>query len=175
MKLFSVNALAELFELDRQTVVRALRGVVPDGKERSQPRYKMKTAVKAIERHSHAGSGINGAQGPNRLGDIADELDRLHEELDAAIKLVRSLPDMDAKQPHSRAGMRLIERIDLLYNEANEILEKEDSTSLSPYVTPQIIGTYFRLLLAAVYGATGKVDGVRILSDVQIKQFGLVA
>jgi hypothetical protein len=176
MKLSSVNALAELFELDRQTVVRALRGVASDGKERGQPRYRMKTAVKAIERHSHASNGISAsARGPDRLGVIADELEPLHEELDAAIKLVRSLPDMGAKQPHSRAGMRLLERIDTLYNEANVILKAEDSASLSPYVTPQIVGTYFRLLLAAAYGPKMDIDGVRIFTDEQIRQFGLAA
>jgi hypothetical protein len=44
---------------------------------------------------------------------------------------------------------------------------------VSPYVTPTIVGTYFRLLLAAVYGAKGKIDGERILTDDQIKQFNL--
>ena len=174
-KLFSAFAASELLSRDRQTIARALKNTPPDAQERGAPRWKMSTIFTAMERHNRANEGNNGNGnvGRNRLGDIADELERLHEELDATIKLVRSLPEMDAKQPHSRAGMRLLERIDLLYNEANEILEKEDSTSLSPYVTPTIVGTYFRLLLAAVYGAKGKIDGERILTDDQIKQFNL--
>jgi hypothetical protein len=63
MKVFSVNALAELFELDRQTVVRALRGVPEDGKEKNQPRWRMKTAVAAIERHRASNDGSTGSGG----------------------------------------------------------------------------------------------------------------
>jgi hypothetical protein len=157
-------------------VVRALRGVVPDGKERGQPRYRMKTAVKAVERHHQINTNTaSNVPSSNRLSAIADELETLHDELDAAIKLIRTLPSMDAKQPHSRAGMRLLERIDALYTEANEILEAEDSISLSKYVTPQIVGTYFRLLLAAAYGPRAEFEGRRVFTDDQIVQFGLVA
>jgi hypothetical protein len=179
MKLFSAFAAAELLERDRQTIARALRNTPPDGKEKNQPRWKLSTIIAAMERHTRANdvgrSGITSARGPDRLGVVADELEQLHEELDAALELIRTLPTMDAKQPHSRAGMRLLERIDALYNEANEILAAEDSTSLSPYVTPQIVGTLFRLLLAAAYGPKADIDGQRIFSDDQIVQFGLVA
>jgi hypothetical protein len=174
-KLFSAFAASELLSRDRQTIARALKNTPPDGKERNAPRWKMSTIFEAMERHNRVNDNghSNDNVGRNRLGDIADELEGLHEELDAAIKLVRSLPDMDAKQPHSRAGMQLIQRIDALYNEANAILEAEDSTSLSPYVTPQIVGTLFRLLLAAAYGPKMDIDGERIFTDDQIKQFGL--
>jgi len=189
-KLFSAFAASELLGRDRQTLARALKNVPPDGKERGAPRWSMETIFNAMERHNRANEGHGGsnnhsytnghgnsgnAQGRNRLGAISDELERLHRELDDTIKLIRTLPTMDAKQPHSRAGMRLLERIDALYNEANEILAAEDSTSLSPYVTPQIVGTLFRLLLAAAYGPKADIDGQRIFSNDQIKQFGLVA
>jgi hypothetical protein len=178
MKLFSAFAAAELLERDRQTIARALRNTPPDGKEKNQPRWKLSTIIAAVERHGRpndSGNNVNANVQGRRLGDIGDELEQLHEELDSTIKLVRSLPDMDAKQPHSRAGMRLLERIDALYTEANEILVAEDSTSLSPYVTPQIVGTLFRLLLAAAYGPRAEFEGRRIFTDDQIKQFGLVA
>jgi hypothetical protein len=176
-KLFSAFAASELLSRDRQTIARALRNIPPDGKARGAPRWKMSTIFEAMERHNRANEGGNGSsngnRGRNRLGDIADELEQLHQELDAAITLVRSLPDLDKKQPHSRAAAQLIQRIDLLYTEANELLEKEDAHSLAPHVTPTIVGTYFRLLLAAVYGAKGKIDGERIFTDDQIKQFNL--
>lgn len=54
MKTFSVNAIAELLERDRATVVRALREVPADVKERGQPRWRMATAVAALERHHQA-------------------------------------------------------------------------------------------------------------------------
>jgi hypothetical protein len=169
LKTFSVNALAELFELDRQTVVRSLRGTPADGKERGQPRWRMKTAVGAIERHNRVNNG-GAVHVGGRLGQIADELERLHAELDAAIDLIKSLPDLDSKQPHSRAAMQLIHRIDLLFNEANEL---DTSGSGWPYVTPMIVGTYFRIVLAAIYGSEVEIDGQRMFTDEQIKQFKL--
>jgi len=72
MKVFSVNALAELFELDRQTVVRALRGVPEDGKETNQPRWRMKTAVAAIDRHRASNDGsTNSGIDPALAADYA--------------------------------------------------------------------------------------------------------
>lgn len=49
MKTFSVNALTELLERDRATIVRALRKVPPDATERKQPRWKMTTAIAAVD------------------------------------------------------------------------------------------------------------------------------
>ena len=172
-KLFSAFAASELLSRDRQTIARAIRDVPPDGKERGAPRWKMSTIFDAMERHNRANDGGVNVEGRNRLGDIADELENLHYELDAAIATIKSLPGLDAKQPHSRAAAQLIQRIDLLYSEGNELLDKEDVHSLARYVTPTIVGTYFRLLLAAVYGARGKIDGERIFTDDQIKQFNL--
>ena len=49
MKTFSANAIAEMLERDRATVVRALRNTPPDATERKQPRWKMSTAVAAVD------------------------------------------------------------------------------------------------------------------------------
>ena len=49
MKTFSVNALTEMLERDRATIVRALRRVPPDATERKQPRWKMTTALAALD------------------------------------------------------------------------------------------------------------------------------
>jgi hypothetical protein len=49
MKTFSANAIADLLERDRATIVRALRDTPPDGKERGQPRWKMTTALDALD------------------------------------------------------------------------------------------------------------------------------
>jgi hypothetical protein len=50
MKTFSANAIADLLERDRATVVRALRNVPHDAVERKQPRWKMTTALAALDR-----------------------------------------------------------------------------------------------------------------------------
>src|SRR5438445_5324935 len=46
--LFSINRAADLLERERQTLVRALRHVPPDGTERGQPRWRMATIVDAL-------------------------------------------------------------------------------------------------------------------------------
>jgi hypothetical protein len=48
--LFSINKAADLLERDRQTVVLALPHVRPDGHERGQPRYSMRTITDTIAR-----------------------------------------------------------------------------------------------------------------------------
>jgi hypothetical protein len=147
MQMFSINAASLLLERDRRTVTKAMHGVAADGKERGQPRWKMSTIVAALDKHS--GGPV---QGCGRLCEIADELQRLDGELDTTIATIKSLPDMDSKQPHSRAAMQMVQRIDALYTEGNELKSKIEPGSPWPYVTPQIVGTLFRMVLAAVYG-----------------------
>jgi len=45
--LFSINKAAELLEKDRQTLVRALRHVKPEGHERGQPRYRKRSPTRS--------------------------------------------------------------------------------------------------------------------------------
>ncbi|MDA9427128.1 hypothetical protein [Bradyrhizobium sp. CCBAU 53380] len=106
--LFSINKAADLLERDRATLVRALRHVAPDGHERGQPRYRMRTIVETV-----GGSG-GPEQRPSghdrlrsRLGEIADELERTNKELDAKREVIKAQPTLDAKQPHSRAAESL--------------------------------------------------------------------
>jgi hypothetical protein len=149
-----------LLERDRRTVTKAMQGVAPDGQERGAPRWKMATIVDALEAHESPRDAGHG-----RIGQIADELERLHRKLDAARTLIKSLPDLDSKQPHSRAAMKLIDRLDALYNESNALLLEGDPTSLACYVTPGIVGTEFRELLAAIYGRDVEFDGARLFPE----------
>jgi hypothetical protein len=92
MKVFSVNALAELFEKDRQTVVRSLRGVPADAKVRGQPRWRMATAVSAMEKHNRASDGGNSGSATNGgidagLADAFAEFDMKFAAMEAAPKL----------------------------------------------------------------------------------------
>jgi hypothetical protein len=43
------------------------------------------------------------------------------KELEAKRELIKAQPTLDAKQPHSRAAMKVFERLDRLYKESNEI------------------------------------------------------
>jgi hypothetical protein len=160
---FSINKAADLLERDRATLVRALRHVKPDGTERGQARYTMRTITDALAAQdarnngsSHSGHG----RLRSRLGEIADELEQTHKELDGKRELIKAQPTLDAKQPHSRAAMKVFERLRDLYDEANEIMIKLDPASLLPYVTGPIVGTEFREVLAAVWGRDMKIDGM---------------
>jgi hypothetical protein len=161
--LFSVNKAADLLERDRATLVRALRHVNPDGRERGQPRYRLRTITDALAAHEGRTNGAALAGHDRlraRLGEIADELEQAHRELDAKRELIKTLPTLDAKQPHSRAAMKVFERLSALHDEADEIILKTDPTTLLPYVTGPIIGTEFRELLAAIWGRDMKIDGM---------------
>src|SRR3954451_5897568 len=124
--LFSVNKAADLLERDRATLVRALRRVTPDGTERGQPRYRMRTITDALGAQEARNGGLSqvGDRLRSRLGEIADELELGHRELDAKREVIKGQPTLDAKQPHSRAAMQTLERLSRLYDESNEILSK---------------------------------------------------
>jgi hypothetical protein len=140
-----------------------LRHVRPDGHQRGQPRYTMRTITDALAAHE-ARNNVPSHAGPDRLrsrlGEIADELEQTHKELDTKRELIKAQPTLDAKQPHSRAAMKVFERLDRLYKEANEIMSKIDPANLLPYVTGPLIGTEFREILAAIWGRDMVIDGM---------------
>jgi hypothetical protein len=158
--LFSVNKAADLLERDRQTLVRALRRAKPDGHQRGQARYTMRTITDALAAHEARNNGSANVAPRSRLGEIADELEHAHKALDTKRELIRTLPTLDEKQPHSRAAMKLVERLVALYDEANEIMLTIDPKTLLPYVTGPIVGTEFREVLAAIWGRDMKIDGM---------------
>jgi hypothetical protein len=107
MKVFGVNALAELFERDRQTIVRALRGIPADATENQQPRWRMSTAVAALERHTRIhDSGSNSGQAP--------ELARIFARFDEAYDMMRALPSLDGRRKASIALAPLIAETDTM-------------------------------------------------------------
>jgi hypothetical protein len=80
--------------------------------------------------------------------------------LDAKRELIKAQPTLEAKQPYSRAAMKVFDRLECLYKEANEILRKLGPTDLQPYVSGQIIGSEFREILAAIWGRDMVIDGM---------------
>ena len=161
--IFSINKAADLLERDRATLVRALRHVKADGTERGQPRYTMRTIIDALAAQEARNNGFSHGEPDrlrSRLGEIADELEQTHKELDAKRELIKAQPTLDAKQPHSRAAMKVFERLRDLYDEAGEILRKLDPATLLPFVSGPIIGTEFREILAAIWGRDMTIDGM---------------
>jgi hypothetical protein len=160
--LFSINKAADLLERDRATLVRALRNVKPDGNERGQARYTLRTITDALAAQAarNNGSAYSGHGLRSRLGEIADELELTNKELDAKRELIKAQPTLEAKQPYSLAATEVFERLDRLYKEADEIVRKLDPTDLQSYVSAQIIGSEFREILAAIWGRDMTIDGM---------------
>ena len=160
--LFSINKAADLLERDRQTLVRALRHIPAEGHERGQARWRMKTITEALAAQEARNGGLSqaGDRLRSRLGEIADELEQTHRELDAKRELIKTKPTLEAKQPHSRAAIQTLERLSRLYDESNEILVKLDPGTLLPVVSGPIVGTEFREILAAIWGRDMTIEGV---------------
>ena len=66
MQTYSLNALAESFEIDRSTMVRALKNTQPDAEVTSgRPTWKIASAARALESHRRkAGTGIGNSDSP---------------------------------------------------------------------------------------------------------------
>jgi hypothetical protein len=111
MKLFSAFAAATLLERDRQTISRALRSVPADGKERGQPRWKLRKIVDALAAHERpaAGSVNTGGNPPeyaafDRAYNQMTALPTLAKRRAATLKLVSALNDMiEALRARGRA------------------------------------------------------------------------
>lgn len=98
LKTFSLNAIAELLERDRATVVRALRDTPADGTENRHPRWKMATACAALEQHNR--SNICAI---NTGGDIDPVLAAVFSSFDAAYDAMKNLPSLAARRKASIA------------------------------------------------------------------------
>jgi len=92
MKTFSLNAIAELLERDRATVVRALRDVPADALEGRQQRWKMATAVAALERHNRVGNDDTSTS----ITDPA--LAAAYAKLDTAITAMELAPSLEGRR-----------------------------------------------------------------------------
>jgi hypothetical protein len=79
-KLFSAFGAADSLEKDRQTVRRALRGIAPDGHENGQPRWRLTTILKALDRRTR-----EVRDGPSsELQRMFFRLDELREKIERA-------------------------------------------------------------------------------------------
>jgi hypothetical protein len=77
-KLFSAFGAADSLEKDRQTVRRALRGVAPDGHEKGQPRWRLTTILRALDRRTR--------EVRDGISPELQEMFAEHERLDAAVR-----------------------------------------------------------------------------------------
>jgi hypothetical protein len=97
MQTHSLNSLAEQLEVDRSTMVRALKNVVPDAEvTRGRPTYKISTASAALEAHRrNTGNRPSRNKGPN---DIDPRMQRHYDAFDTADAAMRRLPTLEARR-----------------------------------------------------------------------------
>jgi hypothetical protein len=97
MKTYSLNSLAESFEIDRSTMVRALKSTHPDAEvTNGRPTWKIASAARALDQHRRK-TGISvGASDSTSHGHnpIDSKLQSLYSQLDAADATLRALPTL---------------------------------------------------------------------------------
>lgn len=107
MQTFALNALAESFEVDRSTMVRAMRNVPPDVVRRgNRPTWKTSTAARALEAHrTKMNGGVNGT-------GTDPALQGLYARFDQADAAMRKLPTLEGRRAAARKMAGLITEID---------------------------------------------------------------
>lgn len=104
---YSLNALAESFEVDRSTMLRAMRGVPPDLVMRgNRPQWKTATAARALDAHRRKMNGSNGG------GGTGSTLAVMYERYDQAEAAMRVLPTLDERRKAARAMLPSIIAMD---------------------------------------------------------------
>jgi hypothetical protein len=104
MQTFSLNSLSESFEVDRGTLVKALRDVPADfEKSKTRPEWKISTAARALEAHRRstgradrhpAGRGTR----EHTDGTIDPRLQRHYDTFDQADASMRRLKTVEARR-----------------------------------------------------------------------------
>lgn len=117
MQTHSVNSLAEQFEVDRGTMVKALRHTPPDvEKTKGRPQWKVSTASAALENHRRNTGRIDSRRrynGRNVASNWRDPiLVRLYGEQDAADQVLRKLKTIPERRAAAVAMIPLIQRVD---------------------------------------------------------------
>jgi hypothetical protein len=101
MKVFSINAIADLLERDRATVTRALRHVPPDAFEKKQPRWRLATAVTALD----ALPGTNHEKPRRRAASDGEPDPRITEAYDnfqEALEQLQGIEDIEQRRAFAR-------------------------------------------------------------------------
>ncbi|MFK4525726.1 hypothetical protein ABIF90_003707 [Bradyrhizobium japonicum] len=123
MKLISAFGAADMMELDRQTVRRALRHVPPDAYEKKQPRWRLRSVIDAVDRHL----------GRNSVPRAADQsgLDTAFNEFDDGCAALLLITDLRTRRQDARRLMVLLIELDgAMRSEARASREDDVRASL---------------------------------------------
>jgi len=131
-QLYSINALSIELGRDRAAVTRAMRDIPPDGEDRGQPRWKMATAVAALQRRQYRG----GRPGSNRAIDKYDfgrptKIDALRHDYEQGLFEI-----MEAKSPKEKEKLALklaplLDRYGVVYREIGKAINAGDDIQIS--------------------------------------------
>jgi hypothetical protein len=120
---FSINRAADLLERDRQTLVRALRHVRPDGTERGQPRYTMRTITDALAAHEAGNNGSNAT--------LNHDLRRKFAELEALYNAVQNAPTLAERRKRAQPFFPFLAEVEsAMYADAKRCGEDPRITGL---------------------------------------------
>jgi hypothetical protein len=88
-----VNAISEMLERDRGVCLRAMRSVPADLTKDGHRRWRLATAVAALERHA----GIT-IQSCNRANTSQSDLNTLYAKFDAEVKIMKAAPTLKERR-----------------------------------------------------------------------------
>jgi hypothetical protein len=116
MKTHSINSLSLELEVDRSTLVRALRDIEPDaGSETSRPTYKILTAVNALAAQRAKNPRADGRQQFNMGTGDANWRDpllmQLFEQQDQAEANMAAQPTLEGRRKAAVAMVPLLGRV----------------------------------------------------------------
>ena len=92
MKTYGANALAEMLEKDRGTVVRALRNTPPDATVGKRDQWKLSTASAAMANHSAMAVGSGNSRNQTGSNQQLEALSDRFYAAEAAMKKLKTLP-----------------------------------------------------------------------------------
>jgi hypothetical protein len=151
MQTFPLNALAEQFEVDRSTMVRAMRNVPADlVRPGNRPTWKTATAARALEAHRRKQNGGNDGTGPTQLA-LADRIEADFETFDAGFAKLEAEPNLERRRKlDEQLGVgKIIGDLDRLMKAANEGLDEGVGglfAFASEHLTGDLISKYLTLL-----------------------------
>jgi DNA-binding transcriptional MocR family regulator len=115
-QLFSIEGLAIELGFDRRTVGRALRDVPADGTIKGRPGWRLKTAIRVLNRRDgKSGTGSEAA---------ADEIEQVAEQLEAGLSEAERLEDVTERRA-------LLKRIGPLCGRLDRLMKAQDGDDIT--------------------------------------------
>jgi hypothetical protein len=144
MQTYSVNSLAEQFEIDRGTMVRALKRVAADAeKTPGRPTFKISTASRALETHRRSMGRV--PPRPNArvaVNNIDPRLKRHYVMFDQADALMRRLKTVEERRKAAIGMGPQIAQIDALQRQIS--LENGNDEELTQLRSDRLFFLYLR-------------------------------